>query len=461
MKRLKELRMSLIIIVIGVFFLSGCIFQSKHTVTYKTNGGTTIANSTVKKGNRLNEPEEPTKEGYVFDGWYLEGEKFDFKSEIDDDITLVAKWKKIEVVTEEGSSDDEDTTKTTKSTTNKVESNAVNTSTTKKKTTTSVKTTSKKKTTKKTTKKSTTTSTTTTTTTTTQAINNVPIIQPILPPVNKPVVTGMNIVKQEVKDGDIVKEEKIIITFDVESDKENVRNNVENITLKELLNSDKTNLEIYNNNSTVYEFTNTMTFENNTITLSGDKDVDTLIINNNGTIVAIEYDEVNDDWVIRYPTVVVTDSSSLYKKYYTKLKDAFKNAEEGNTITLRANHELNEAVKIYKPVIINGDGYMILSEKPYAFDLSEFNYPDKDLYVDNITFKCKTVFDVSKDRINKIKLSNTVYTSDVLGQKVEITSDITILERETNVNIIPDNTPKDGEDDLGYSPLLPTFNQTL
>ena len=43
-------------------------------------------------GNVLNEPVEPTREGYNFFGWYLDDEPFDFNSEINDDITLYAKW---------------------------------------------------------------------------------------------------------------------------------------------------------------------------------------------------------------------------------------------------------------------------------------------------------------------------------------------------------------------------------
>ena len=37
-------------------------------------------------------PQDPTRDGYTFDGWYLDGEKYDFSTPVTEDITLVAKW---------------------------------------------------------------------------------------------------------------------------------------------------------------------------------------------------------------------------------------------------------------------------------------------------------------------------------------------------------------------------------
>ena len=91
MKKMSELRMSLIILLIGVFLLSGCLFTKKVTVTFKTNGGTSIDDIVLAEGKTIDEIEEPTKKGYVFDGWYIGSEKFDLETEITEDITLVAK----------------------------------------------------------------------------------------------------------------------------------------------------------------------------------------------------------------------------------------------------------------------------------------------------------------------------------------------------------------------------------
>lgn len=100
MDKIKELRIYILVILISVFFISGCIFQPKHTITFKTNGGTSLKNILVKDGNKLSEPSVPIKDGYIFDGWFLDGEEFDFKSKISDDITLVAKWRKIDIQNE-------------------------------------------------------------------------------------------------------------------------------------------------------------------------------------------------------------------------------------------------------------------------------------------------------------------------------------------------------------------------
>lgn len=65
-------------------------------VKFDTDGGSTISNVIIKKGEKLTAPEEPTREGYKFKGWFYEEEEFNFKEEIKENITLIAKWEKIE-----------------------------------------------------------------------------------------------------------------------------------------------------------------------------------------------------------------------------------------------------------------------------------------------------------------------------------------------------------------------------
>ena len=48
---------------------------------------------TVEAGTTVAEPEAPTKDGYSFLGWYLNGEKYDFTAPVTEDITLVAEFK--------------------------------------------------------------------------------------------------------------------------------------------------------------------------------------------------------------------------------------------------------------------------------------------------------------------------------------------------------------------------------
>ena len=44
------------------------------TITYSTDGGETIVTKSVSEGSSFELPEEPTRDGYVFKGWYLEDE---------------------------------------------------------------------------------------------------------------------------------------------------------------------------------------------------------------------------------------------------------------------------------------------------------------------------------------------------------------------------------------------------
>lgn len=108
MERIKELRMTAIILLVGIFLLSGCFFSSKNEVTFKTNGGSEVKSASVKSGNKIDVPETPTKEGYVFEGWYLNGKEYNFDDEVNEDITLVAKWRKVDVDGEEGNEENDD-----------------------------------------------------------------------------------------------------------------------------------------------------------------------------------------------------------------------------------------------------------------------------------------------------------------------------------------------------------------
>ena len=65
-----------------------------HTVSFDLDGGAGSAPDTVVvDGRTVSAPEDPTKEGFDFDGWYNGDEKFDFSTPITSDITLKAHWK--------------------------------------------------------------------------------------------------------------------------------------------------------------------------------------------------------------------------------------------------------------------------------------------------------------------------------------------------------------------------------
>lgn len=66
-----------------------------YTVTFESNGGTPVKAQSVLKGSRAQEPSDPDKTDYLFDGWYTDSaftKKFDFATPITANVTLYAKW---------------------------------------------------------------------------------------------------------------------------------------------------------------------------------------------------------------------------------------------------------------------------------------------------------------------------------------------------------------------------------
>ena len=64
-----------------------------YTVTFDTDGGSTVNPITVKHGGTIILPDDPTKDGFTFAGWYLEdGSQFTSTTTIDSNITVKAKW---------------------------------------------------------------------------------------------------------------------------------------------------------------------------------------------------------------------------------------------------------------------------------------------------------------------------------------------------------------------------------
>lgn len=69
-----------------------------YTVDFETNGGNAVDPYTgVKTGSLVNEPAQPEKDGYAFDGWYTDNDfaqAWDFTADrVESNITLYAKWR--------------------------------------------------------------------------------------------------------------------------------------------------------------------------------------------------------------------------------------------------------------------------------------------------------------------------------------------------------------------------------
>ena len=64
-----------------------------YTVTFDSNGGSSVDKQTVNAGDKAVKPADPTREGYTFTGWYRNGSLFDFNTPINTNMTLTAQWE--------------------------------------------------------------------------------------------------------------------------------------------------------------------------------------------------------------------------------------------------------------------------------------------------------------------------------------------------------------------------------
>ena len=66
-----------------------------HTVSFNSNGGSAVPDQTVPDGGTVTRPDDPTKGGFSFAGWYGDVglvNLFDFNTPIHGSLTLYAKW---------------------------------------------------------------------------------------------------------------------------------------------------------------------------------------------------------------------------------------------------------------------------------------------------------------------------------------------------------------------------------
>ncbi|WP_235886181.1 InlB B-repeat-containing protein [Paenibacillus cymbidii] len=66
-----------------------------YTVSFASNGGTTVSSQSVNYNHAATEPTAPTKSGFVFGGWYTNSalsNAYTFSAPVTGDVTLHAKW---------------------------------------------------------------------------------------------------------------------------------------------------------------------------------------------------------------------------------------------------------------------------------------------------------------------------------------------------------------------------------
>lgn len=68
--------------------------RDMHTVTFDTQDGTKIDPVTVRCGNPVAQPITPSKAGYYFSGWFLNGSKYNFSTPVTSNITITAEFTK-------------------------------------------------------------------------------------------------------------------------------------------------------------------------------------------------------------------------------------------------------------------------------------------------------------------------------------------------------------------------------
>lgn len=70
--------------------------KKEYIVIFDTVGGSNVVEQKVKEGECASKPSDPTKSGYTFTGWTLNGSAYNFGSAVNGNITLKASWKQKE-----------------------------------------------------------------------------------------------------------------------------------------------------------------------------------------------------------------------------------------------------------------------------------------------------------------------------------------------------------------------------
>lgn len=69
--------------------------SSSYTITFNSQGGNTVNSVQVRRNQTVEKPDSPTRDGYIFDGWYTDPEctqSYDFNTKVTQSFTLYAKW---------------------------------------------------------------------------------------------------------------------------------------------------------------------------------------------------------------------------------------------------------------------------------------------------------------------------------------------------------------------------------
>ena len=73
--------------------------SGKFLVSFNSNGGSEVSSVVVNPDTVIDEPVNPTREGYIFKGWFTDKKltnRYDFAAPVKNNIVLYAKWEKVQ-----------------------------------------------------------------------------------------------------------------------------------------------------------------------------------------------------------------------------------------------------------------------------------------------------------------------------------------------------------------------------
>ena len=94
---MKRLFLTTIVVGVMAVIMSGCEKEETFTVQFDSKGGSFVAIQTVKKGEKVSRPSDPTRDNYDFVGWSTADNStsslWDFNNgTVEADMTLYARW---------------------------------------------------------------------------------------------------------------------------------------------------------------------------------------------------------------------------------------------------------------------------------------------------------------------------------------------------------------------------------
>lgn len=96
-KKITVFSLVVAVLLIALAVLPACHKAQPYTVTFDSNGGTAVASQTVKEGDKIAKPQNPTKQMFTFDRWYSDKTlktpfNFDRDTMPGHNLTLYAGW---------------------------------------------------------------------------------------------------------------------------------------------------------------------------------------------------------------------------------------------------------------------------------------------------------------------------------------------------------------------------------